>query len=243
MESSNVFTSRPKTTTVVEGKQVLKFGAILGIIGGLGYIITAIIHGDLPDETTEIALEHIAGRPEWRFLKLAFILSVISWIGFFITMAHTFSQGLSWLISRLSVAVLMIGTALLIVEYSIIGHELKNIADNWGTAAAAEKENLIIIAETMLGISGGLFHSFVTWLIGLPFLLLGLAVLLDTKYSNWIGWIAVVAGGGAFISGATRFLGIELVPYPLLFGGFIFPLNFWLIGMGILLWRRASKLK
>ena len=39
--------------------------------GGLGYLVTLLLHGDLPDETTEMALEHIAERPEWRMLKLA----------------------------------------------------------------------------------------------------------------------------------------------------------------------------
>ena len=104
----------------------------------------------------------------------------------------------------------------------------------------AEKENLVLMAKTMLGISGGLFHSFVAWLLGLPFLLLGVAVLVDRKYPAWTGWIAAIAGAGALISGATRFLGIELGPFPLLFGGFVFPLNLWLVGMGISLWRTAA---
>ena len=49
-------------------RQSLKFGGVLAVIGGLGYFVTLLLHGDLPDQTTEIALEHIAGRPEWRAL-------------------------------------------------------------------------------------------------------------------------------------------------------------------------------
>jgi hypothetical protein len=51
-------------------RQTLKFGGALAVIGGLGYFATLLLHGDLPDQTTAIALEHIAGRPEWRALKL-----------------------------------------------------------------------------------------------------------------------------------------------------------------------------
>lgn len=43
---------------------------MLAIIGGLGYFALLLIHGDLPDETTEAALAHIAGRDEWRLFVL-----------------------------------------------------------------------------------------------------------------------------------------------------------------------------
>jgi len=89
------------------------------------------------------------------------------------------------------------------------------------------------MAEVMLAITSGLFHSFVAWMLGLPYVLLGLG------YPRWLGWVAVVAGTGALLAGTTRFLGIDLVPYPLLYGGFILPLNLWLAVMGVLMWRRT----
>ena len=46
-------------------------------------------------------------------------------------------------------------------------------------------------------------------------------------------------GAGALLAGTSRFLGFELVPYPLLYGGFVIPLSIWLAAMGILMWRRA----
>jgi hypothetical protein len=35
-----------------------KPGAGLAIIGGLGYLVMLLLHGDLPDHTTEAALAH-----------------------------------------------------------------------------------------------------------------------------------------------------------------------------------------
>lgn len=37
--------------------QELEVGGVLAVVGGLGYFITLLLHGDLPDQTTEIALE------------------------------------------------------------------------------------------------------------------------------------------------------------------------------------------
>jgi hypothetical protein len=49
---------------VIRERQVLKLGGALAMMGGFGYFITLLLHGDLPDQTTEIALSHIADRPE-----------------------------------------------------------------------------------------------------------------------------------------------------------------------------------
>jgi hypothetical protein len=67
----------------VHERQVLTLGGVFAVLGGLGYFIALVIHGDLPDRTTEIALSHIAGRPEWGVLKLSLIVSIMLWIGAF----------------------------------------------------------------------------------------------------------------------------------------------------------------
>lgn len=96
------------------------------------------------------------------------------------------------------------------------------------------------MAEVMLAITSELFHSFVAWMLGLPYVLLGAAVVVGRGYPRWLGWVAIVAGAGALLAGTTRFLGVKLVPYPLLYGGFVIPLNIWLAAIGVLMWRRAG---
>lgn len=220
--------------------QELKLGGALAVVGGLGYFIALLLHGDLPDQTTEVALEHIAGRPEWRLLKLVLIMSVMCWIGAFIALARSLPAGLSGLLARWAVLSTVIGVAIVVVEYAIIGHALKSVADAWLVAPSpAAAQAMIPMADVMLAITGGLFHSFVAWMLGLPFLLVGLAIIFGHNYSRWLGWFAVVAGSGPLLAGTTRFLGVDLVPYPLLYGGFVIPLNLWLAGMGVLMWRRA----
>jgi hypothetical protein len=60
---------------------MLRLGGGLAVLGALGYLVSALWHGDLPDQTTEIALEHIADRPEWHLVHLIGIVSVLLWVG------------------------------------------------------------------------------------------------------------------------------------------------------------------
>lgn len=220
-------------------RQGLKLGGVLAVVGGLGYLFVLLLHGDLPDETTATALEHIAGRPEWRALKLALIASVLCWTGAFIALVQSLPGGISGLLGRWAIAVLIVGVSVVVVEYAIIGYALKGIADSWRLAPTAEAQVKLNMAEMMLAITGGLFHSFVAWMLGLPYVLLGAAIAFGRGYPRWLGWVAIIAGSGALLAGTTRFLGISLVPYPLLYGGFVLPLNIWLATMGVLMWRRA----
>ena len=59
-----------------------------------------------------------------------------------------------------------------------------------------------------------------------------------------IGGVLAVVGGhgsrrGCGSSRATLFLDVPHVPFPLLFGGFIIPLNIWLAVIGLPMWCRA----
>src|SRR5262249_22486821 len=188
---------------------------------------------------TEIALSHIAGRPEWAALKLSLITTIMLSAGAFIALASSLSRGPSWLLARAASAVFLIGAAVVVVEYSILGYEAKRIADAWQIAAGPDREHYRLIAEVLFGISGGLFLSFIAWLFGLPYLLMGLAIAFGRTYPAWMGWLAVVGGAGAWLGGAMAFLRIELVPIPALYGAFIVPLNLWLAVMGTFMWRRG----
>lgn len=162
------------------------------------------------------------------------------WLGAFNALASSLPAGVSKLLGRWSVSIATVGVATVVVEYAIIGHALKDVADTWRAASPTDREATLRLGEVMLEITGGLFHSFVAWLIGLPFSLLGVSIIVGRVYPQLLGWAALVAGAGAFLAGTTRFLGIELVPFPLLYGGFIIPLCFWLAVMGVFMWRKAK---
>jgi hypothetical protein len=214
-------------------------GGALAVVGGFGYFTLLLLHGDLPDQSTVAALEHIAGRAEWPLLKWMLIASVLCWVGAFWMLAHSFRRVSSWVLGHLAFAGITVGATLVLVEYSVMGYGVKNVADAWASSTGTEQEVSLIVGRALLGVTSGLFLSFITWLIGVPFFLMGLAVALGDHYPRWLGWIAVVGGAGAFLSGTGRFLGVWFVPFPLLYGGFIVPLSIWLGVIGLITVRRA----
>jgi hypothetical protein len=216
-----------------------RLGGALALIGGLGYVGLLIVHGDLPDETAAVALAHIAGRGEWRLLKLGLVAALLCWVGALTALERSLGAGVGGLLARWSVGVAAVGASIVAVEYAIIGHALKDVAVAWQAAPTAERAGHVAAAEIMLAISGGLFHSFVAWMLGLPIMLAGAAVALSRRWPRWLGWPAVGTGSGALVAGLTRFLGVEWVPYPLLYGAFVIPSALWLAVVGVFLWREG----
>jgi hypothetical protein len=115
------------------------------------------------------------------------------------------------------------------------------VADAWQAAGPSERASHLATAEILLGISGGLFHSFVAWMLGLAYLLAGAAIVLGKGYPRWLGWPAVITGSGALLAGSTRFAGMNLVSYPLRYGAFVIPSTLWLAVVGMFLWRRRAQ--
>jgi hypothetical protein len=89
---------------VARERLVLRLGGVLAVLGGIGYLVSALWHGDLPDQTTQIALQHIADRPEWHLIHLIGIVSVLLWVGAFVALAYSLSRGPSWLLGRMALA-------------------------------------------------------------------------------------------------------------------------------------------
>lgn len=231
-----------ETQTLDRNRAIAATGGGLAAVGGFGYFVLLLVHGDLPDQTTAAALEHIAGRAEWSLLKWMLIASVLCWVGAFWMLAHTFRRSSSWVLGHLASAGVTVGATLVLVEYSVMGYGVKNVAGAWAGSTGPEQEVSLIVGHALLGVTGGLFLNFITWLIGMPFLLLGLAVALEDEYPRWLGWIGVVCGAGAFVSGTGRFVGELFIPFPVVYGGFIVPLSLWLGVIGLLNVRRATNL-
>jgi len=214
-------------------------GGCLGVVGGAGYFVVLLLHGDLPDHSTVAAFEHVAGRPAWGLLKWLLIACVFCWVGAFAMLADSIRGGMSSILARWATVSVMLGATLVLIEYSVLGYGFRNAAEAWAAAPAPEQEALLLVGDALLAMTGGLFLNFISWLLGLPFMLMGLAVALDSAFPRWVGWVAVLGGAGAFLSGAGRFLDLFFVPFPLLYGGFVIPLVLWLAFVGMLMIRRA----
>lgn len=219
---------------------MLRSGGVCAIAGTIGYLVLFLLHGDLPDQTTESTLSWVAQRP-LSALHLGIVLSLLLWVWALVALASSLVTGAAWMLSRLGQVTAIIGLTLLAVHYRIDGPALEEVADAWTRASGAEKERLLDQGELVLLMTGRGFPLYVSLLLGLPFVLFGLAVVFSRTYPVWIGWLGAVAGAGSFIVGTANFAGLDALPIEL-FVLFVFLLDIWMLVMGTLLWRRATSL-
>jgi hypothetical protein len=78
-------------------------------------------------------------------------------------------------------------------------------------------------------------------LIGVPLLLLGLALVLDTCPS-WLGWTGIVVGAATLLAVTCLYLSPTLFSGALLYGLLASVLaQLWLMAMGVVMLRRAAR--
>ncbi|WP_046471442.1 hypothetical protein [Allosalinactinospora lopnorensis] len=216
----------------------LRVGAGCALVGTLGYLVAFLLHGDLPDETMESMLTHIAGRP-WALHHFLIVCCFLLWLAALSGLAHSLTRAGAWVLGRLGLGAALLGMAVLLWHYNIDGPALESVADAWIDAEGAEQVALLERGTTLAQATDAMFPLYVTLLLGLPFVLFGLALVLDKEYPSWLGWLAVAAGGLAFTVGAGNFAGFALLPIEL-FVLTVFLLDIWMLAVARLMWRNGS---
>ncbi|HEX2175425.1 MAG TPA: hypothetical protein VHG70_05905 [Nocardioidaceae bacterium] len=215
----------------------LHVGAVCAVVGSVGYVVALLLHGDLPDQTTRSVLAFIAGRA-WAFHHLLIVFCLMLWVAALGALAHALVDSLSWVLGRLGTGAAVLGLAVLLWHYNIDGPALEQVADAWagaeGTARAVELER----GAVLLAATSGMFPLYVALLLGLPFVLFGVAVAGDRQFPTWLGWAGAGAGGLALAVGATNFAGTGVLPMQL-FVVSALVLSLWMFALGLWMWRRA----
>ncbi|MQA26218.1 MAG: hypothetical protein GEU94_12285 [Micromonosporaceae bacterium] len=218
----------------------LRIGAVCGLVGTLGYVIAFVLHGDLPNQTTESVLTFIATRP-WALHHFAIVLCFMLWAAALSGLGHSLTGGAAWVAGRLGQLSVVLGLAVLLWHYNIDGPALEQVADAWAATSGAEQAVHLERGTLLLLATAGMFPLYVALLLGLPFLLYGIALVLDPHYPSWLGWVGIAAGGLAFVVGATNFAGFDVLPMNL-FVLTVLVLDFWMLAVARLMWRRATSL-
>jgi hypothetical protein len=135
-----------------------------------------------------------------------------------------------------------VGAAIHVVDSSISGFGLAALAHAWAAAPVPEQSSLLLAGDTLLWILGGTWASVLVLFHGVPFVLFGLAVVLDRSYPAWLGWFGFVGGLGSLFIGIMMFLGLNFVPESL-FILFALVVSLWMVAMSVLMWRRAATTK
>lgn len=233
----------PDLQTTIEERRAtyLRIGAACALVGTLGYVVAFVLHGDLPDQTTESLLTFIADRP-WALHHLLIEFCFLLWLAALSALAYSFAGATAWVLGRLGQTVAVLGMAVLLWHYNIDGPALEHVADAWKEAEGAEKALLLERGTILTEATSGMFPLYVALLLGLPFVLFGLAVVSSDDYPSWLGWIGAAAGAVAFVVGSTNFAGFDVLPMNL-FVLTVLVLDFWMIAVGRLMWRRGALLR
>lgn len=222
-------------------RALLRIGAICAVIGSVVSVAAGTGFGNRTvGADTETVLRFIAARPDWYWplVYLGFIAGALLWVGAFIALAGSLPQGISWALGRLGVASIIIGATLHIIDASISGFGLSAVAHAWATAPGPEQADLLRDGDLLLRMLGGTWASVITFFHGVPFILLGLAVVFSHRYPAWLGWIGVGGGLGSVVFGVVMFLGTPGMVYV----AFAIAVSSWMVVMGILMWQRANRL-
>lgn len=220
------------TTTESTSALPLRIGAVLAVVGTLGYITATLLHGNPPIADPAKLLEHVAHRPWWRIAHLGNILAVLMWLAALTTLTGSLDRGDAGYLGRISQAVLTCATAVFAVYFSIHAFGFSTLADQW-TDTTADQAALLTQTNTVLALLGSLAFT-AQAMLGLSVLLYGVTVASSAVLPGWLGWLGAVAGAG-WMLGALAISFEVIVPFTALAW-------IWMIAVGIVLWRRAGVL-
>ncbi len=135
------------------------------------------------------------------------------------------------------VAAVLTGASLTMLQ-AVDGVALKWAVDAWASAPADQEGDLFAAALSVRWTEYAL-QSYSNILLGLTFILYGIAIALGTVYPRWLGWVAVGSGVAWIVHGL-------MVPYIGLFpsiprGVAQVLMYLWAFIMAFLMWRNSSR--
>jgi hypothetical protein len=218
----------------------LRSGGICLIVGAVVFAIWRVLHGDTPAADAEASLAFVRARPIYPavhiFAVLAALVSLIGLLG----LTRSLSRPASWLLGQVAVLSAAVGLAIFGVESTSEGLALPELAAA-ANADPAQRAELVSAARAVAAATHGPSLVAMALLIGIPLLLLGIAMVLD-HYPSWLGWAGGVIGALTALAAVGLFLVPSLFPGFLLYGvlGSIIA-QLWLVATGIVMLRAASR--
>lgn len=221
------------------GKQLLlRIGAVGGVVGTI-LQVAAGTSQSVQLGSADLALASLAGQPAWVWplIYLGFIFGALFWVATLLALTTTLTGGVSWTLSRLSLAAALVGVTLHVVDGVFNAVVLAGVARDWATAPAAAQPSLLLQGDLVLRIREGTWAGVITLYHGVPFVLAGLAVVTSRSYPAWLGWIGFLGGAGSLVIGLAMIFGAApaglAVPFAVV-------LSVFMVLLGWQLWTRAD---
>ena len=217
----------------------LKTGGVCLIVGAAVFAILRVLHGDTPAADAAAALNFVRNRPIYPavhvFAVLAALVVVIGLLG----VARSLSRPASGLIAQAAVVSATVGLAIFAVESTSEGLALPELARAAAHANPSQRVEFVRVAHAVAAATHGPSLVAMGLMIGIPLVLLGIAMVLDV-YPIWLGWAGVVIGGATALAAVGLFLVPSLFPGFVLYGvlGSVIA-QLWLVATGMVMLRRS----
>ena len=141
------------------------------------------------------------------FALLAGLVIVIG----LLALARSFDRPGSWLIGQAAVVSATVGLAIFGVESTSEGLALPELADAASNVDSAQRIEFVRAARAVAAATHGPSLLAMALMIGVPLLLLGVAMVLD-QYPSWLDWTGLVIGGITMLAAVGLFLIPSLFP-------------------------------
>jgi hypothetical protein len=223
-----------------DGERVLiRVGAVAAIVGTVLQVAAGTSQSASLGVTTEVALDMLAGLPDWQWpvIYFGFIFGSLLWVGALVALASTLTEGAAWALGRLAVASVIVGATLHTVDGALNAVAFGGLANAWETAAEGERAALLQNGELLFRILEGTWAGVITLFHGVPFVLAGLAVALSRRYPVWLGWVGFIGGAGSLVIGLAMLLGFQTglaVPFAVV-------LSLFMVVLGWLMWGQSER--
>ena len=219
-----------------------RIGAIalpLGVI--LFVVVTAVFHPhrEAPMDNPAIFMEY-AESDSWVAVHLAQWFAALLLIAGFVALYYSIAtkHEANAAVARFGLAAALLTGAALTMLQAVDGVALKWAADTWASAPA-DREVAAFSAAQALRWTEYSLQSYSNILLGLTFVLYGVAIALGAIYPRWLGWIAAGSGLAWVVHGL-------MVPYIGLFDSIprlvaIVLMALWAFIIAVLMWRNSSR--
>jgi hypothetical protein len=220
-----------------------RIGAMALPLGVILLVVATIIHPsrEEPMDNPAVFMEY-AQSDNWVAVHLTQWFAALLILGGLLALYYSLTtstvSGAGVTAARFGFAAAVLTAASLTMLQAVDGVALKWAVDNWASAPADQESAAFAAAEALRWTEYSL-QSFSNILLGLTFILYGLAITLGTVYPRWLGWVAAGSGVAWIVHGL-------MVPYVGLFhsiprGVAQVLMYLWVFIMAVLMWRISSR--
>lgn len=181
-----------------------RFGAICAVAGAVAAGVGNGLHPVTPRNDPEGVARVIADSDAWATIHLVIVAGTLLMLAGLVAVRRTMTADhRADALADLAVWAATLGTTIGVVTVILDGVAAKRLADLWAVAPGDVTLQAVTTNETINFALAGLFNA---TFAGIPFVLLGVAMLRSADWPSWFGLIAVVAGAGSVIAGAFQLL-------------------------------------